>query len=373
MLRRLIYLNHAGTSWPRLPSVMEAVGEAQAAAPEEWPILLERSRNEVASFLGIRDPGRLLLTPGCTSALAVALGDLPWAAGDHVVTSGLEHHALARPIRGALERLGVRHDVAPYAPGTPIALDFVEARLRDGRVRAVACTAASNVTGELLPVEDLVTLAHAHGALAVIDAAQTAGVTPLDVTTLGVDVLAFAGHKGLLGPQGIGGLYVAPGVELSSPAASCELGQGDRPACSPFPSYCDVGSVHLAGAAGLAAGVRWLGTQGASVRALGRRAARRLLEGLDSLRGITIYGGRDLERRTLAVSFTSRDLHPAEIERRLLEEHRIVVRAGHHCAPQAHDTIGTAEEGTVRVSFGHDSSEDDADAVLAALGDLLGG
>jgi selenocysteine lyase/cysteine desulfurase len=324
----------------------------------------------VASFLGARHPERLLLTPGCTSALAVALGDLPWVAGDRVVTSGLEHHALARPIRGSLDRLGVRHDVAPYAPGTPIDLDFVEARLREGRVRAVACTAASNVTGELLPVEELVALAHSHGALALVDAAQTAGVNALDVESLGVDLLTFAGHKGLLGPQGIGGLYVAPGVELTSPAASCELGS-DRSACSPFPSYCDVGSVNLAGAAGLAAGVRWLREQGAAARVPARRAARRLLEGLASLPGIKVYGNPDVDRRTLAVSFTSRDLSPAEIERRLLGEHGIVVRSGHHCAPQAHETIGTADQGTVRVSFGHDSREHDADAVLAALGALL--
>jgi cysteine desulfurase / selenocysteine lyase len=217
-----------------------------------------------------------------------------------------------------------------------------------------------------------VALAHAHGALAVIDAAQTAGVTPLHATNLGVDVMAFAGHKGLLGPQGIGGLYVAPGVELSSPPASCELGPGGRPACTPFPSYCDVGSVNLAGAAGLAAGVRWLRAQGDSLRAQARRATGRLLEGLASLPGITVYGDGDLDRRTLAVSFTSRDLPPAEIESRLLGEHGIVVRAGHHCAPQAHDAIGTAERGTVRVSFGHDSAEDDADAVLAALRALLG-
>jgi selenocysteine lyase/cysteine desulfurase len=366
----VLYLNHAGTSWPRLPTVLAAQREAHDSPPDDWPRRLESARSEVAAFLGIPEPSRLLLTPGCTSALAVALGDLPWTPGDRIVTSGLEHHALARPIRGGLERLGVRLDVAPYAPGVPIDLGFVEARLRAGRVRAVACTAASNVTGERLPVGELVALAHDHGALAVIDAAQTAGLVVPLAAAPGVDVLAFAGHKALLGPQGIGGLYVAPGVELACPAASCDLGPTKGPVRSPFPSYCDVGSVNLAGAAGLAAGVRWLREHGEAARARARSAAERLLAGLLDMSGVTVYGGRNAER-TFTVSFTAEQLAPLEIERRLDREHGIAVRAGHHCAPRAHETIGTAERGTLRVSFGHDSAADDADAILSALRALL--
>ncbi|HXI01695.1 MAG TPA: aminotransferase class V-fold PLP-dependent enzyme, partial [Candidatus Saccharimonadales bacterium] len=254
----MIYANNAGTSWPKPPEVREAVAATLAAPPEEAPRLLAAAHEEIAGFLGVKDPARLLLTQGCTSALALAIGDLPWESGDVVVTSSLEHHALERPVAKLVRERGVIHRAAPYRPGLPVDPGFVSGVLGEGRVRLVALTAASNVTGEILPVEEIAGMAHRHGALCLVDAAQTAGLLPIDAERLGVDILVFAGHKGPLGPQGIGGLWAAPHVEFRSPAAACEIGGSRRAdgACSPFPGYCDAGSANVAGAAGLAAGMR---------------------------------------------------------------------------------------------------------------------
>lgn len=369
-----IYLNAAGTSWPRPPGVAEAIARAGAAPPDDWPGILDTARREIAAFFGVGDPERLMLTSGCTSALAVAIADVPWRQGDVALTSSLEHHALLRPLAKLAHPGRIGLETAPRAGDAPVDLEWVEARLRSGGVRLVAASAASNVTGELLPIDELVTLAHRHGALCLIDAAQLAGAAPLDLGALGADLVAFAGHKGPQGPQGIGGLYVAPGVALESPAATCERrgGGSEADACSPMPGWCDVGSANVAGAAGLAAGVGWLASRGPRrLRDATRALTARLLDGLEELPDVRIHGARDAERRVAVVSLSHSRLAAEVLERRLRLEHGIATRAGHHCAPQAHETLGTAAHGTLRVSFGPQNVSSDVDAFLGGLRSVL--
>ncbi len=363
-----VYLNHAGTSWPKPPAVHEAASAALASDPAEWPRRFEDGRAAIARFFGVEDPEDMLITPGCTAALAVALADLPWAPGDKLIIGGLEHHALHRPARKLAEERGVELLVAPYAPGAPIELDFVARALEEGGVRLVAFAMASNVTGELAPARQLVELAHEHGALCLVDAAQTAGVVEVDVGVLGADLLAFAGHKGPLGPQGIGGLYIAPHVRMRAPAASCDragvcaVGGGSKP------GYCDVGSVNYAGLAGLAAGLRWIQGRGlARLRGHTLGLTGALLAGLAELPGVRVVGAAEAEARVSVVSFVHERLAPEVIAARLRSEHGIVVRAGQHCAPLAHETLGTGDAGTVRASFGASSREGEVAALLRAL------
>jgi selenocysteine lyase/cysteine desulfurase len=360
----LIYANHAGTSWPKPDAVRAAVAETLAASPLEAEARFEAARAEVCEFLGIGDPERFLFTSGCTSALAVALADLPWSPGDTILTSSLEHHALAGPVERLAAR-AVRHVAAPYRPGRPVDLDFVRDALRRGAVRLVAVSGASNVTGELLPVAPLAELAHEHGAICLVDAAQTVGVVPVDVGRLGVDILVLAGHKGPLGPQGVGGLWAAPHVEFASPAAACGIGAGE---CRAAPGYCDVGSVNLAGAAGLAAGLRWIAERG--IDASGGRARRLAADAVDALRevpGCTILGGVAAER-SAAFSLRIAGLTPQRVEALLLRR-GILVRAGAHCAPLALVALGEPG-GTLRVSFGATSDDGDAAAVVDALREI---
>ena len=186
----MIYLNNAGTSWPKPPEVAAAVERVLAEPPPATAGVLEEATCDVASFLGIAEPARLLFTTGCTAALALAFDDLEWQPDDVIVTSSMEHHALIRPVDRLVRTAGVRHHAVPRGSDGPICLERLETRLAAGGVRLVAITMAANVTGEILPVREIVEFAHAHGALVLIDAAQTAGIVRVDVECIGADMLA---------------------------------------------------------------------------------------------------------------------------------------------------------------------------------------
>lgn len=379
----MIHLNNAGTSFPKPPGVAAAVHAAVQAPPEIWADAFESARATVCQFFGIADPERFLFTSGCTAALSVIMNDLPWLEGDRILTSSLEHHALARWLLPLERDRSVGHGASPYLVGRPMDLDWLAAQLERGDVRLVACTMASNVTGEILPVREIVDLAHAHGALCLIDAAQSAGVIPVDVTALNADMLVFAGHKGPLGPHGIGGLYIAPTVQLASPTSACDLPDpsgadetserasgGFARKCAPMVSYCDVGSTNLAAAAGLAAGIEWLNERGRDhVRGHIVSLTARLLIGLQALPDVTVHGPERAEQRTGAVSITVTGRTCKAVEKHLWSA-GIVTRAGHHCASMAHEALGTHLDGTLRLSVGALSAESDIDAALHALAEL---
>ena len=259
MKTRELYLNHAGTSWPKPRVVSEAVRDAMTAPPAQWPQRFDEAHQAIAEFFGVSRREQILLTPGCTSALAVGIGDAFIANGQRVLTSRWEHHALHRPLL-KLASTGVRVEHIP--PGrnrlmhghvSPIDLDWLEQTLAEHDVGFVAITAACNVTGELLPYEDVIGIAHRYGAMVLIDAAQIVGWQKLDFPRLGADMVAFGGHKGLQAPWGIGGLYLSDRAQMECTSASCELpvavksdGKG-----ATHPGYCDVGSVDQFALAGL--------------------------------------------------------------------------------------------------------------------------
>lgn len=359
----MIYANHAGTSWPKPPGVAEAVQAALVDDPRANAARYRDAHAAIARFFGIDTPDRLLLTSSCTAALDLAIGDLPWQPGDIVVTSDLEHHALARPVQQLAWHRGVAHVRAPYAPGRPIDLDAVAETLRRGGVRLIAVTGASNITGEVLPIAELAALAHAHGALLLLDAAQLAGIAPVAVGELGVDVLVFAGHKGMLGPLGIGGFWAAPQVRFACPTAACEVGGGAAGAPGPFPGFCDTGSVNLPAAAGLAAALGWLAQRAEADRERPLALARRLIAACRERRHCRVLGGDG--PRTATVSLLLDGLPLAEAQAHF-QRHDVVVRAGQHCAPMALTAVG-ATEGCVRISFGWNSGDGDVDGVLAAI------
>jgi selenocysteine lyase/cysteine desulfurase len=367
-----IYTNNAGTSWPKAPGVADAACAALAAPPEASRQVLPSARAEVCTALGIVQPERLLLTGSCTAALALAIADLPLQAGDVVLTSALEHHALLRPLQQLVLTRGVELEVSPYAPGTPFDLDFAERLLRVGRVRLIAVSGASNVTGELLPVADLGLLARAHGVPLLLDAAQTMGVMPLDLRTLPVDLLVFAGHKGPLAPHGIAGLWAASAIEFQSPAAVCEIGerQSAPPRCANFPGDCDVGSANLAAAAGLAAALSWRRAQADDLYRDARMRAARLREALRQQPGCRVFGG-ERTPHTAALSFLIDGL-PLPAAEAFFAARGITLRAGQHCAPLALQAIG-APQGTLRTSFGTFNRDSDVDAIIGAVAEASAG
>ena len=375
----MIYLNNAATTWPKPEVVYQTVDEhfrhmdsPMRSAVEDLAEgnSMTQFREVIARFFGIVDPSRLVLTPGCTYALNLAILGIDWKSGNVAIMSGLEHHAVSRPIRKTAIEHHIKFEVAPYEPDNPIDLDFVERVLRRGGVRLVACTMASNVSGDILPVKEVIELAHRYHALCLIDAAQSAGLLEINVEELGADMLAFAGHKGLCGPPGIGGLYVAPHVDLRTLAEGGTGGDsGEHGLSHKLPSGYEVGTHNLPAIAGLAAGIEWVEATGLDkIRAHERKLAGRFIEGVEKIPGVKVYGTRDLDARTGVVSLTMDGITPKELARWLAEEHQITTRAGYHCAPLSHETIGTLPgDGTTRFGFGYFNTPQEVATVLKCL------
>lgn len=363
----MVYLNNAGTSWPKPEPVRAAVRDALEASPEIWAGRFATDHSEICRAFGVDDPSRLLLTPGATSALSVAITDHPWESGDRIVVSSLEHHALHRPAQLLASR-GVELTVVPRAQDGPLDLTALEAELRRGRVRMVAMTAASNVTGELLPIAEIVGLARNHGALSLVDAAQIAGWIPIDVRSFGADLLAFTGHKGPQAPWGIGALFVAPEVTMFSPLATCEVpADGASATCAPMPGYCDVGSVDRAALAGLVAGLSWLAGPGRSDRlSQARRRVARIAEAIADHPKVSIHGSLQPDDRMPTLAMTVEGRTPSELAEALANE-GVIASGGLQCAPLAHETIGTAPAGVLRLSVGPSNTDDDIGAAIEAL------
>ncbi len=331
------YLNSAGTSWPKPEPVHAAVREVAEGDPLAWAERFEKDHAAAASALGV-PATQLLPTPGCTSALSLGLADMPWEPGDRLLLSSFEHHGLMRPAE-LLARRGVELVRIPPAGDRPLDLEALERELKRG-ARCVAISHAANVTGALLPVDEVIRQARAHGSAVLVDAAQSAGWLPLP----DADVVTVAGHKGPHAPWGIGALVVRPGVAMVTPAAVCTLDDG--PSCAPMPSYCDAGSVNRSALAGFAAGLQWMKSQqGALARARERLAA---IEAVVRAEGAVVHGPPAEQRMpTLAFSTTA----PTELARSLRAE-GIVVSVGLQCSPVAHETMGTAPDGVVRISLG---------------------
>lgn len=378
-----MYFNNAATTWPKPEVVYEAVdhGFRSLNSPERTTSdegercaeLMASCRDEVARFFGINSSRRLIFTSSATYALNLAILGLDWREGDVVVMSGLEHHAVSRPIRKVARDHGVTFSAAPYSPDNPIDLDFVEDQLKRGAVKLVACTMASNVTGDILPAIELGELADRYGALYLVDAAQSAGVLPVDVEALHADMLAFAGHKGLFGPPGGGGLFVRKGIQLETLAeGGTGKDSGKHEMSGRYPSNYEVGTHNLLAIIGMTAGIGWINETGRdALRRHEQTLTQRFLDGLKRLQNVTVYGSPDVERRTAVVSLTMEGVTPENIARWLAEEHRVSSRAGYHCAPLAHETIGTLPgDGTIRFSFGFSNTTEEVDQLLGFLAEV---
>jgi len=381
----MIYLDNAATSWPKPPEVIRAMGQVLESAggnpgrsghrlsiaAARW---VYQTREEIAQFFQVSDPMRVIFTGNATEAINLALKGL-LRPGDHVVTTSMEHNALMRPLR-ALESQGIRLTVVPcFRDGS---LDLEEmARAVDGSTRLVAMTHASNVVGTILPVEEACRIAHRAGALFLLDAAQTAGAIPIDLSSLKVDLFAFTGHKELQGPPGIGGLVLGEEVEVSAIEPLVRGGTGSRSEWEWQPDFLpdkfESGTPNLVGIAGLLAGLRWIQERGIiSIRSHLQGLRQMLVDGLREISGLEVHGCLDSERSVSIVSFTCSGKRVSEIGMRLDEEYGILARVGLHCAPAAHRTIGSFPEGTVRLAPGILTSRDDLVRTLEAIRKIVG-
>lgn len=382
----MIYLDNAATSWPKPDCVTEAIvrylrdiGGSPGRSGHQLANAAERlrldAREALAELFGLANPLRVVFTSGATAALNLVLRGL-LGPGSHVVTSGIEHNAVMRPLR-ALETQGVEVGIAACAPDGTLAPAAVAEQLRP-QTRLIVVNHASNVCGTLLPIRAIGALARERGIAFVVDAAQTAGCQPIDLEADNIDVLVFSGHKGLLGPTGVGGLAFSPRFDVGRLPAAVFGGTGSRSEDEHQPDFLpdkyEAGTPNIVGIAGLAASVRYVLARGVSaIRAHEQRLTRRLLDGLGTIGQVRLFGPPTASARTAVVSFTLAGWSSSQLAQQLDERFGILCRPGLHCAPRAHRTLGTFPDGTVRFAPGPFTTEEQIDAAVAAVARLARG
>ena len=379
----MIYLDNAATSWPKPESVYQTMdgflrekggnpgrgGHSLAVAAGET---VEETRRLVARLINAMERQRIIFTFNCTDALNLGLKGL-LRAGDHVITSRIEHNSVVRPL-AKLEQQGVKITRLPPSVKTGVvpAQDIERAITRETKL--VVITHASNVTGVIQPIEEYGRITRKHGMILMVDAAQTAGRYRIDVQTGNIDLLAFSGHKGLLGPPGTGVLYIGNQVNLGSLR---EGGTGshseleEQPLTLPY--RYESGTVNSVGISGLGAGVKYILSETMdTIHTHDQYLADRLIEGLSHIPGVTLYAAKDRTKQAPVISFNIEGYGPGEAGVILDQTFDIKVRTGLHCAPAAHRTLGTYPSGTIRLSPGYFNTVKEIDFTLEAIEKIAG-
>ena len=383
-----IYLDNASTTFPKPREVADAVYTYMTSVGSninrgcydsayDVEELVFDTRQMLSALFNGGDCKNVVFTKNVTESLNVILKGF-LKPGDHVLVSAMEHNAMMRPIR-QLEKLGVQFDRMPCDGEGNLKLEEVEALIRPN-TRAIAMMHASNVCGTVLDIEAVGAICHRRGLKFIVDCAQTAGVLPIDMEAMHIDALAFTGHKGLLGPQGIGGFILKEGmIGLIDPLLSGGTGSISHTEEIPdfMPDRFEPGTMNLPGILGLHAGLKWLQETGIeNIRNHELDLAERMLSGLAELEQaglIRILGRRDRENRTGVVSIQTlrKELSQAAFE--LDAEYGIQTRVGLHCAPSAHETLGTYPTGTIRFSFGWWNTAEQIEKALLALKEICHG
>jgi cysteine desulfurase / selenocysteine lyase len=380
----MIYLDNAATSWPKPPEVITAMtdvlnhaGGNPGRSGHRLSIAAARvvyeARETIANFFNLGDPLRVVFTNNATHAVNIVVHGL-LKPGDSVVTSSMEHNAVMRPLRN-MEKRGVKLNIVQCADDGTLNPANV-ADLVSSKTRLVIIVHASNVTGTISPIAEIARIVHKAGSLLLVDAAQTAGTLPVDMSILGADFIAFTGHKGLQGPPGIGGLLISSRCDTSHLESLMQGGTGseseyeEQPGA--LPDKYESGTANLVGIAGLLAGIQWVEKNSVDeIRSHENKLTKLLIEGLSVIPNLRIFGTLDPNSCTSIVSFKAVGKRVSEIGFRLDEEHDIMTRVGLHCAPVAHRTIGSYPEGTVRLAPGIFTTLEDIDKTLRAINDIV--
>ena len=375
----MIYLDNAATTRPKPPGVAEAV----AAAMNDYgnsgrgthPEALEAARSiygvrqALAALFGCSRADRVAFTPNSTMALNIAISGTI-GAGDHVITTDLEHNSVLRPLY-RLRAAGAAVDFVPADENGQLDYSAFERLLRPD-TKAVVCTHASNLTGDLTDIEFVGDFCRRHGLLFILDASQTAGVFPIDMERQHIGVVCFTGHKGLMGPQGTGGLCVGEGVELR-PFLVGGTGVHSYSETQPedYPTRLEAGTLNSHGLAGLHAALEYLLAEGVeNLYAREHALMRRFYLGVRDIPGVRIYGDFSAPCRAAIVSLNIRDLDSGEVSDALLQGWGIATRPGAHCAPRLHRALGTERQGIVRFSFSPFNTPQEIDTAVRAVADL---
>lgn len=376
----MIYLDNAATTLQKPQQVIDAVVQAMSSfgnssrgahgsALQASRIVFE-ARSRIASLFGCPRADRVAFAANSTEALNIAISGA-LKNGDHVISTDLEHNSVLRPLYRLEAEQGVELSFVPAdRRGNLDYTDFE--KLIKKNTRAIVCTHASNLTGNVADIARVGEIARKNGLLLIVDASQTAGCIPIDMQAMNIGVLCFTGHKGLMGPQGTGGLCVAEGVELrpfkvgGSGVQSYLKTQPEE-----MPTRLEAGTLNGHGIAGLSAAIAYIEEIG--VETIHRKEtalARRFYEGIKAVDGVTVYGDMEAAVRTAVVTMNLRDYDSSEVSDELSEVYGIATRPGAHCAPRMHMALGTQDRGAVRFSFSWFNTEDDADAAIRAVREM---
>ncbi len=375
----MIYMDNAATTMHKPQAVIDAVAAAMGSmgnagrGANEASLSASRviydTRDKLCRFFGAEDARRIVFTNNSTESLNIAIKGL-LNSGDHVITTMLEHNSVLRPLY-EMEKQGVKLTIIKSdGKGMFDLRDMEKAILPETKM--IICTNGSNLTGNYIDIEKVGELAHNRGLLFVVDASQTAGVFPIDVQRMHVDVLCFTGHKGLLGPQGIGGMYVREGLAirpLKSGGSGVQTYSKTHPA--EMPTALEAGTLNGHGIAGLGAAIDYLNEVGIdTVREKEQRLMRKFYDGVKEIPGVKLYGDFDTFNRCAIVTLNIGDYDSSEVSDELLTEYGISTRPGGHCAPLMHEALGTVEQGAVRFSFSHYNTDEEVDTAISAIREL---
>ena len=375
----MIYLDNAATTLHKPPEVAEAVKNAILTAGNasrgahgvslSASRMVFETRSRLAKLFGCPRADHVVFTANSTEALNMAINGLI-DPGDHVISTDLEHNSVLRP----LYRLEAEHGAElSFVPADKLGnVDYADfERLMKPNTRAVVCTNASNLTGTVLDIERIAKTAHSHGALVIVDASQTAGCWPIDMKKMGIDVLCFTGHKGLMGPQGTGGICVKEGIEIRPfKVGGSGVQSYSRTHPAEYPTRLEAGTLNGHGIAGLGAAAKFISETGVeNIHAKERSLMLRFYEGVKNIEGVTVYGDFTKDK-TAIVALNIRDYESGEVSYELSQGYGIATRPGAHCAPRMHKALGTAEVGAVRFSFSFYNTEEEIDEAVRAVAEL---
>ena len=375
----MIYLDNAATTLHKPQQVIDAVVHAMqsmgncARGTHEEALDAARTiydaRVRLALLFGCPRVDHVAFTANSTEALNIAINGLI-GPGDHVISTDLEHNSVLRP----LYRLEAEHGAElSFVPADKLGnVDYADfERLMKPNTRAVVCTNASNLTGTVLDIERIAKTAHSHGALVIVDASQTAGCWPIDMKKMGIDVLCFTGHKGLMGPQGTGGICVKEGIEIRPfKVGGSGVQSYSRTHPAEYPTRLEAGTLNGHGIAGLGAAAKFISETGVeNIHAKERSLMLRFYEGVKDIDGVTVYGDFTKDK-TAIVALNIRDYESGEVSYELSQGYGIATRPGAHCAPRMHKALGTAEVGAVRFSFSFYNTEEEIDEAVRAVAEL---
>ena len=374
-----IYLDNASTSFPKAPTVATAMSDyitnrgininrGSYALAYDVEDIIYTTRQRLHTLFNGHDPSHVIFTQNVTMSLNMVIKGL-LKAGDHVLVSSMEHNAVMRPLTQLLDK-DITFDTIPCDSTGYIQMESIEPLIRPNTV-ALIINHASNVCGTIQPLESIGSICKAHNLQFIVDAAQTAGVIPIDVKAYHIDALCFTGHKGLLGPQGIGGIILTKEMaQTLVPLIAGGTGSFSHLETMPthMPDAFEAGTLNLPGIIGLNEGLSYIESQGMeNIHNHELALTQAFLEGLQSIDVVNIVGKQDIQDRTAVVSITIDSMDPASIAYELESTYHIMTRVGLHCAPRAHQTLGTYPEGTVRFSFGYANTHKDVESALSAL------